>query len=271
MVATNKSAGTLLNFEILWLSGSSAEWAVFIHGAGGSIKTWSYQTEAFKKHFNLLLIDLRDHGESKNIIPAYDRYCFELISHDIKSVIDHLKIRKAHFITLSFGSVVIQDFALRYSHLVDRIVMVGGIFKGNFPIRIFVYMARLMNHVLSYRMMYRLFSYLLMPRERHQLARRVYQMQARKLTQQEYLKWIGLYAEFFKLLKVFFRQVLEKPTLIVMGKDDYIFHKGAEAFIKKQPNARLVSMSGAGHICNIEHPNAFNEAALKFLTAGGSS
>ena len=107
-------------------------WVVFLHGAGGSIKTWSYQVSHFTAHFNLILIDLRDHGRSKNIAPEVDRYHFSIITEDIKCVLDNEGITKAHFITLSFGSVLLQDLYMRYPYLVDRIVIAGGIFKGNF-------------------------------------------------------------------------------------------------------------------------------------------
>ena len=44
----------------------SREWIVFIHGAGGSSSIWFKQVKAFSEHFNVLLIDLRGHGKSKN-------------------------------------------------------------------------------------------------------------------------------------------------------------------------------------------------------------
>jgi len=77
---------------------SSKEWVVFIHGAGGSTATWKFQVEAFKPFYNLLLIDLRDHGKSKEIIPEFENYNFDIITHDIKAVLDKYQINKAHFI-----------------------------------------------------------------------------------------------------------------------------------------------------------------------------
>lgn len=241
------------------------EWAVFIHGAGGNGKTWSYQVEQFKPYFNLLLIDLRDHGESKNIQPAYEKYRFEIISLDIKKVLDHLRIESAHFITLSFGSVLLQHFTMQYPGMVKKVILAGAIFRGNALIKSFVYLARMMNKILSYPAMYSLFSYLLMPRSRNQKARRLYQMQARRLTQGEYLKWVGLYQEFFKLLNDFFKQKLTWPTLIIMGSDDFIFLRSAKAFSNGQSHARLEVIPGTGHICNIENPDRFNSLALEFL------
>ncbi len=250
---------------------TTTEWVVFIHGAGGNTKTWAYQLEAFTAHYNVLLLDLRDHGQSKNIEPAYSTYHFDMVSADIKAVLDSQGIATAHFVTLSFGSVMIQDFALRHPQVVQRIVIAGGIFKGTWAIRLFTQVARVFNVVLPYHTMYSLFSYLLMPRQRNQKARRLYQMQARRLTPEEYLKWVGLYGEFFRLLRRFYRQRLQSDVLVVMGGEDYIFLAGARAFVKRQQKAQLKVLPHAGHICNIEAPEAFNSLAIHFLTGHHNS
>lgn len=254
----------MLNFEVTGLH-KNKEWIVFLHGAGGSINTWSHQISAFEKKYNLLLIDLRDHGASKNIKPAYDAYTFQIIATDIIEVINHLGITSAHFITLSFGSVLMQQLCMSKALDIQKVVMAGGIFKGNFTIKTFVYLARIFNLFLSYPRMYAAFSYLLMPRKRNQLARRIYQIQARKLTQQEYMKWIGLYDEFFRLLKQFYTYQLEQKTMIIMGQEDYIFLRGARAFQRNQTNTTLKVIPNAGHICTIEEPDAFNALAMDFF------
>ena len=242
-------------------------WVVFLHGAGGSTKTWSYQLDAFKDHFNLVLIDLRDHGRSKDIQPAFENYRFSIISDDIKRVLDEVGITRAHFITLSFGSVLVQDLYMRYPHLVDRLVIAGGIFKGNVFIRTFVYLARFMNLFLGYTTMYRLFSYLLMPRKRNQTARRIYQLQAAKLSQEEYLKWVGLYAEFFRLLHHFYYQNLHVETLVIMGGQDHVFLRAAKSFSSRQNKTYLEVIKPAGHIVNIDQANEFNIKVISFLLA----
>lgn len=244
----------------------SKDWIVFIHGAGGSIKTWNYQVPALKQYYNLLLIDLRDHGESKMVIPDHNVYQFSIITSDIKEVLDHLKIKKANFVTLSFGSVLMQDFSMRHGHLVNKIVIAGGIFKGNWLIKSFVTLARFFNLFLSYQKMYSMFSYLLMPKRRNQKARRIYQLQAKKLTQQEYMKWVGLYGEFFRLLGQFYQQVLQSPTLVIMGGEDFIFLKSAKTFVNRQPRASIETLGKAGHICNIESPDDFNRLVIDFFS-----
>lgn len=256
----------MLNYQTEVL-GNNESWVVFIHGAGGSLKSWNYQKAALGQHHNLLMIDLRDHGASKDREPAYDAYQFSYITSDILEVIDHIGIRKAHFISLSFGSVLLQDLAMKRPGLLLHVVMAGGIFKGNLIIRSFVQLARIFNLFLSYSQMYRLFSYLLMPRKRNQKARRIYQIQSQKLTQEEYLKWVGLYGEFFRLLSRFYHFAFPTPTLIVMGKDDYIFLKGARDYARRHQHAKLVEIPATGHICNIERPAFFNQLVIDFLGA----
>lgn len=254
----------LLNYEVLFLN-KNAPWVIFIHGAGGSIRTWNKQTDSFRPFFNLLFFDLRDHGESKNIQPEYKRYSFELASKDLFNLMHHLNIDSAHFVVLSFGSVLIQHFCQRYPSKVHRVIVAGGLFGGNIFIRSFVHLARFFNLFLTYKTMYSLFSYLLMPRKRNQKARKVYQKYASNLSQSEYLKWVGLYDDFFQLLTHFKEQSLSHDMHIIMGSDDYVFLNAAKSFVERQSRSSITIIERSGHICNIESPQAFNRVALKFL------
>jgi len=231
----------------------SKEWVVFIHGAGGSTATWKYQIDAFNAYYNLLLIDLRDHGKSKDIEPEVEQYNFDLITNDIKQVLDDQKIEKAHFITLSFGSVIMQDLSIKYPSLVASAIFAGGIFKANVLIKSFVQLARFFNLFLPYKWMYSIFSYLLMPFRKHQESRKIYQKQAQKLSSNEYMKWVGLYSEFFRLLNRFYNQDINFPALAIMGKEDYIFLKSAKAFSKRHKQVLLMGINGAGHILSLIH------------------
>ena len=70
----------------------SREWIVFIHGAGGSSSIWFKQIKEFKSHFNVLLLDLRGHGNSKEKITK--KYTFKAIANDVLEVLNHLNIQE---------------------------------------------------------------------------------------------------------------------------------------------------------------------------------
>jgi pimeloyl-ACP methyl ester carboxylesterase len=55
------------------------------------------------------------------------------------------------------------------------------------------------------------------------------------------------------------------PALIVVGADDTPFLQSAEVMAAKIPGAQKVVISGAGHVANVDQPEAFNAAVLSFL------
>lgn len=248
-----------------YLRNEQADWIIFIHGAGGSMTTWKYQVEAFKPFFNLLLLDLRDHGKSKNIQPEFEAYNFSIVCDDILEVVDHLGIKKAHFMSMSLGSVILQKLDEKRPDLIDKMIMAGGVFKANWKIKLFVHSAKMLSHILPYQVMYDMFSLIVLPKKNHQNSRRIFRLQSQKLSTKEYLKWVGLYKDFFRLLKQFFNRELEKLSLVVMGDEDHVFFEAAKKFVNTHKKASLVIFEKCGHICNIENYELFNQTVLNFL------
>ena len=84
-----------------------------MHGAGGSSSIWFKQIREFQKHFNVLLLDLRGHGNSNSQIKKVfkQHYTFKSIANDVLEVLDHLKIKTSHFVGISLGTIVIRQFA----------------------------------------------------------------------------------------------------------------------------------------------------------------
>lgn len=254
----------LLHHEII-AENPVAPWLVFVHGAGGSIRTWKFQIDAFAPHYRLLLIDLRDHGFSKDILPEYPAYDFDILVEDILRVIDHLGIEKAHFVSLSIGSVILQKLDLERPELIDRMVMAGAIFDGSRAMHWFVHSAKFLNYFLPYRAMYWLFSFIVLPRRNHRMSRYIFRRQSRRLTQREYLKWVELYKPFFHLVGTYMNRPVAKKGLVVMGDQDHIFFRAAERFARLQRNMRLAVIENCGHVCSIEAPELFNDLVLRFL------
>lgn len=254
----------LLHYEIMGAD-EGAPWLVFVHGAGGSIRTWKFQVEHFAKDFRLLLLDLRDHGYSKNMTPEYDAYDFQIVASDILKVIDKLNITRAHFMSLSIGSVILQKLDIMRPKLIDKLVMAGAIFDGSKFMHAFVHCGKLLTNIIPFRAFYSIFSFIVLPRKNHRLSRYIFRRQSKRMTSVEYLKWVQLYKPFFKLIKAYVTRELPRPCLIVMGDQDHIFGNAAKKFESQQKNAVLSIIKGCGHVVSIESPKIFNELALDFL------
>lgn len=246
--------------------GEDTPWLVFIHGAGGSLVTWKHQVKAFKSNYNLLLIDLRDHGKSKNITPAYEDYDFDIVTDDIIKVLLFLDITKAHFLSLSLGSIILQKLHERQPKMVLSMIMAGGVFKADWKIHLFAHSGKFMSYLVPFRWIYDVFSLIVLPRKNHQPSRRLFRLQSQKLSPKEFLKWLGLYRDFFKVVKRFYRKRLETASLVVVGSQDHVFIKAARRFALKQAHlAQLAIIESCGHICNIEKAQQFNRIVLYFL------
>lgn len=239
---------------------------VFIHGAGGSSVTWKHQAKAFAPHFNLCLLDLRDHGESKNLQPAYDSYTFDIVTDDVLRTLDSLQITKAHFLSLSLGSIILQRLDDRRPEMIRTMIMAGGVFKADWRIRIFAHSGKFLSYFVPFRWIYDSFIIIVMPRKNHAFSRKMYRRQSKKLREEDFLKWLGLYRDFFSVVKKFYDRKLRVPSLLVMGGQDHVFLEAAQRYAKKQEHlADLSIMEGRGHLCNLEDKEGFNRIVLEWL------
>jgi 3-oxoadipate enol-lactonase len=57
------------------------------------------------------------------------------------------------------------------------------------------------------------------------------------------------------------------PTLVITGDEDALIPvEESRQMAKAVPGATLVIVAGAGHLANLEQPDAFNQALHQFLT-----
>jgi pimeloyl-ACP methyl ester carboxylesterase len=243
---------------------NTSEWVTFVHGAGGSSSIWYKQIKAFTAHYNVLLLDLRGHGSSKQKLNNH--YTFQAIANDIIEVLDFIKLEKSHFIGISLGTIVIRQLAEDYGHRVQSMIMGGAIVKMNFRSQILMRLGNATKYILPYLLLYKFFAFVMMPNKNHKESRSLFIREAKKLYQKEFIKWFKLTAEINPLLR-WFRQVeLSIPTLYVMGDEDYMFLPAVKKVVTSHvQTAKLAVLSNCGHVVNVQQPTNFNEVVLAYL------
>ncbi len=246
---------------------SSSKWVTFVHGAGGSSTIWYKQLREFKKHFNVLLLDLRGHGNSKlHLKDAFlDKYTFDTITNDILEVIDHEKIQKSHFIGISLGTILIRNLAEKHPSRVESMIMGGAIMKLNFRSQVLIRLGVIFKSIVPYLWLYKFFAFVIMPNKNHKESRLLFVREAKKLYQKEFIRWFKLTSEINPLLR-FFRSVdINIPTLYMMGEEDYLFLPTIRKMVSQHPSSSLVVVEKCGHVVNVEQPLFFNETVVKYL------
>lgn len=246
----------------------SKERVVFIHGAGGSSGVWYKQIKEFKKHYNLLFIDLRGHGKSvsKNTLKRY--YTFRTVALEIIEVLDHHNLKQCHFLGVSLGTIIIRELAEYDPSYVKSIIMAGAVMKFNVKSKILLNVADKVKHFLPYMWIYKIYANILMPKKRHKTSRNLFIKEAIKLKRNEFLNWMTLNNEINSLLNIFCQNELPIPVIYIMGDEDYMFLTQVKLLPNKHKQySSLVVLKDAGHVCNVDQGEEFNKVALEFLSA----
>lgn len=247
---------------------TSKEWVTFVHGAGGSSTIWFKQIREFRKHFNVLMLDLRGHGRSKNNLKLMfeNRYTFKSVSKDVLDVLDHLNIEKSHFVGVSLGTIIIRQIAEDYPKRITSMVMGGAVMKMNFRGQVLMKVGNIFKNVFPYLFLYKIFAFAIMPKNAHKESRNMFINEAKKLYQKEFLKWFKLTSDVNPLLK-WFRQVeINIPTFYIMGEEDYMFLPTIQKLVKEHnQSAQLYVVENSGHVVNVDQPQIFNEKVIEFI------
>ena len=258
---------TLLNYTT-YLHQDSKVWVTFVHGAGGSSSIWYKQVREFRKQFNVLLLDLRGHGNSKpGIKEAFnEKYTFDAITEDIFEVVEHLQIKKSHFIGISLGTILIRNLAEKYPERVVSLVMGGAIMKLNFRSQLLIRLGNIFKSVVPYLWLYKFFAFIIMPNSNHKESRILFVREAKKLCQKEFLRWFKLTSEINPLLHLFRSNDIKVPTLYVMGGEDYLFLPSVKKIVQAHENSSLLLIEHCGHVVNVEQPEIFNRLVINYTS-----
>jgi pimeloyl-ACP methyl ester carboxylesterase len=252
-----------------YLNSPEKDWVVFIHGAGGSSSIWFRQIKAYSEEFNVLLVDLRGHGRSKEMstMKKYykEKYTFKTIGRDIIEVLKKNNIKQAHFVGVSLGTIIIRVLAEMEPDRILSAVMCGAITRLDVRSRILVWMGHTFKKLVPFMWLYKLFAWVIMPKKNHEESRLLFVNEARNLARKEFLKWFRLTYEVNPLLRYFKEKEMAAPTLYVMGEEDHMFLPPVKKMVQDFNHSYLEVVEGSGHVVNVEKPDEFNEISLHFL------
>lgn len=114
MATKIKSNGIVFNCEISGQEG--APWLVFSNSLMTDLSMWDDQEKSFAGRFRILRYDQRGHGQTE--APA-GAYTLDTLAADVIGLFDALKIAQAHFVGLSMGGMTGIAIAEQYP---DRLI-----------------------------------------------------------------------------------------------------------------------------------------------------
>ena len=242
---------------------------VLAYGIGGNADMWDVNRDALAVRHRLVLWEPRGHARSDSPEdPA--RYSFQRWMLDLKTVLDHLRIRKAHVGGLSLGAGIATRFALRFPARVRSLVVTNSSSAAGLPLSVenLVMRARSIEITLTKGMdAMAEFAMAANPNLSERLA---IEPGAREEFYAEYraLSPIG-YANSLRALLAMDHITdqlsrLKMPVLLIGGDRDPSLAP-MQVMHRKVRGSKLVVLSPASHFGNRDQPEAWSRTVLKFL------
>lgn len=244
----------------------AAETIVFLNGLTQSTLSWFFCLPFFQTHYKLVLLDFIFQGNSDK---SGEWRTFDQHAEDLNCVLEHEKITKAHFVGISYGSLVAQHFTVNYPYKVNKLVLLST-FAHKTPIYDAIELSwwrslenggygLLFDTMMPYVLSEDYFSKPIIPIDLLKKSREDLNQNSQAI---------------FNLMRatkerIDYREELKKikkPTLIIQGEKDILLPVYlAQEVHANIANSKLVIIQHAGHTLNLEHVPEVCTSILAFL------
>ena len=208
---------------------------ILLHGNGEDCGYFVHQMEPFAKHFRVIAIDTRGHGQTPR---GEASFSIRQFAEDLLDFMNLHQIEKAHILGFSDGGNIAMVFALMHPERVEKLILNGANLnasgvkrKVQIPIEI------------GYRIA-KIFA------TKSPAARKNAEMLGVMVNDPN--------------VKAEELSCIQNPTLVIAGEKDMIKDSHTRLIAKSIPGAMLSIIPGNHFIAN-KNPDTFNEVVLRFL------
>ncbi len=237
---------------------------IILHGLFGTLENWGGQIAAFKEHYQVISVDLRNHGRS----PHSDEMNYPVMADDIIELMDDLSLETAHILGHSMGGKVAMQIALQHPERIIKLVVVdiSPVAYGSRHNEIFNGLTAIDLNTLTSRSQA---DSLLKPYVetldiRSFLLKNLYRDDQKKFQWRPNIK--VLEKSYPAITTAPFGSKLLKPVLFIKGKNsDYITGDHQDAINQLFDKVSFKMIEGAGHWPHAEKAKVFGSIVLNFL------
>lgn len=246
---------------------------IFVHEFAGDHRSWEFQMRYFGRRYRCIAFNARGFPPS-DVPDNIEKYSQERARDDIKSVMDELKIDKAHIVGLSMGGFAALHFGFTYQEHALSLLIGGCGYGASSDNRLqFADEAEaaakrfeelgMIKSAMGYatapsRVQFQNKD----PRGWKEFADQLsgHSVMGSALTMRGVQKRRPSLFDLIERMKT-----ITAPTLIITGDEDWPCLEPALLMKRTIPTAGLVIMPNCGHTINLEEPTFFNERVNDFL------
>src|ERR1700704_1277487 len=98
---------------------------LLLHAAMGSAKRWYAAVPKLARHYRVIRMDLRGHGESE--VPSPDSpLTMDCLVQDVRELLDHVGAGQVHVVGNSAGGYLAQNLAMQSPERMRSLVLFGS-------------------------------------------------------------------------------------------------------------------------------------------------
>jgi len=233
-------------------------------------RMYDQHRDVFSEAHTFITFDQRGSGDSDHppFVEGPDcSYTVETFGEDLKAVLDELGIERACILGFSMGVVAALSFSTKYTDRVERLVLVSAM-ASRLPQPI-IDRARLVEEILNTKGINATYDFYFSGALFEGLSERIdFQEQialARsKATPHGFKGCFRVTIDRRSMVDTL--NVIQCPTLILVGENDTHYLAEAELLERTISNAERVVMVGVGHPMATQDPRAFEVAVMAFLS-----
>ena len=251
--------------ELFYRRSGSGHPLIILHGLFGSGMNWSSLAKHFGKHYEVFLIDQRNHGRS----PHDDVFNYAVMAEDIFEFFEKHGIEKASIIGHSMGAKTAFTFALNHPLMVDKLIAADMGIK-EYPVQDEAIQKALLSLDFD-EVGSRAQAETVIEPYISDWKTRAFILQNLHWGKDKRLGWRMNVPAILSNIDGVGRAIQVKEpylgdTLFVKGAlSDYILASDYPSILESFPSASFFEISDAGHWIHADNPEQFGEVVLEFL------
>ena len=238
---------------------------VFLNGTSQTTVYWEPHAKVFSEHFGELRYDARAQGKSDIGICELSA---EIHTADLKDLLDHLNLQKAHLIGISHGAYIALRLAVKAPDLVDRMVLCSIGKDSGAHVKLIIrswleILQRADLKTMAWATLPLVFGKRFLNHNHNILDKIVTALAARndKKALIAHFNAIANYAPIESFLKT-----IKCPTLVISGSDDPIVTPQDARQLATDCHGHHEIFQETGHSIPAEAPELFQQVILDFLS-----
>jgi len=236
---------------------------MILHGLFGFSDNWQSHAKKLAEYFQVILVDLRDHGHSD----WSNETSYQLMAQDVFELCQDLKLEEIHLVGHSMGGKVAMEFANQHEDLLEKLVIVDIGFK-EYPmhhqhILAGIHSVNVVNNKTRREAEKQMSEHIESEGIKQFLLKNLYWKEKGQLAWR--MNVAVLERDMPNILAAVEIDEIGIPTLFIRGEmSNYILDEDIELLEEKFIDAEITTIPEAGHWVHAESPEVFLDSLLSF-------